>query len=203
MECARTHLGIDVSQRLMFINMLAITATSNAIASPYNHDDMVIVSPEQLALERERHRGAPSNSALITEEAGEDDALADSNEGFEENPYGCYGQTENPHVSNYNGFNEVSLYARSACPGNFAVPFLWVQTQLYRETYCIGSVCLNIEPWGLVDTRSVDYGYSVRANSRGTCIDSWYHGTSAHMMDGWDGKRYYAFTSNREYVSGC
>ena len=49
----------------------------------------------------------------------------------------------------------------------------------------------------------MDYGYSVRANSRGTCIDSWYHGTSAHMMDGWDGKRYYAFTSNRAYVSGC
>ena len=72
-----------------------------------------------------------------------------------------------------------------------------------RETHCIGSVCFNIEPWGPVDTRSVDYGYSVRANSRGTCIDSWYHGTSAHMMDGWDGKRYYAFTSNREYVSGC
>ncbi len=132
-----------------------------------------------------------------------DDTQAYSSGRFEGNPHGCYGLTEHPHKSNHSGFAEVSLHARSECPGNFVVPFLWVQTQLYRETHCVWSTCFGSEPWGNVDSRRKDDGYSVQANSRGTCLNSWYKGVSAHMMRDWEGRIYYSFTTNRAEVSTC
>ncbi len=194
---------IKLTLTTVLVSMLAVTATSNALASPYNHDDLVIVSPEKLTQLREQHRGAASNAAMATGASQGDDAQAYSSGGFVNNPYGCYGLTEYPHKSTDSGFDEVSLHARSECPGNFVVPFLWVQTQLYRETHCAWSTCFGSEPWGPVDTQSIDYGYSVQANSRGACLNSWYKGVSAHMMRGWDGNTYYSFTINRAEVSDC
>ena len=66
------------------------------------------------------------------------------------------------------------------------MPFLLVQTQLYEETHCIGSICLGVTAWGDPETVSDEDTYRVRAESHGPCVNGYYKASSAHQMKGPD-----------------
>ena len=78
-----------------------------------------------------------------------------------ENPWGCYGQTDYPHATDSEGPWVVNVHARTECPGKFRVPKLWVETQLYRETHCVFSICFGIEPRGEVASDTAYNAYLV------------------------------------------
>lgn len=104
------------------------------------------------------------------------------------NPYGCYGQTDQPHLSATPGY--VNVHARTRCAVN--VGYLEAYTELYRGRW-YGPQFLNSG-----DSRR-EFSYT-----SGDAVAPWhcagvgtytYEGDSAHeVTDG--ANRYYAYTYN-------
>jgi hypothetical protein len=104
------------------------------------------------------------------------------------NPYGCYGQTDQPHLSSTYGY--VNVHARTRCAVNVA--YAEAYTELYRGRW-YGPQFLNSG-----DSKR-EFSYT-----SGDAVAPWhcagvgtytYEGDSAHeITDG--ANRYYAYTSN-------
>ena len=192
----RTRLTTAVMLATLLIAMTA----SNALAAPTTYGDVTIVTPEELEKIRDKMLKQSTPKAGM---AGAAFGLPGKTI-IQNNPYGCYGQSHNPHATNrYN--QRVALgKADSACPSDQPnMPFLRVQTQLYKEHTCIGSICFGVMEWGpsvtVVDTNTK----FVRAESYGACLNGYYKTSSAHQMTGPNNKHYLAFTVKRAYVGNC
>jgi hypothetical protein len=129
--------------------------------------------------------GSNSSEILISESNanGENEVMQ-----IQSNPYGCYGQSNNPHHStHYPG--TINVTAFTSCSQN--VPEIYVETTLQRYTCFIFCWWGNAGPKG----SSVRYGRSyVETNSSTSCKSGTYRGVSYHYIIGWDGIRYEAYT---------
>lgn len=115
------------------------------------------------------------------------------------NPYGCFGQTDNPHKSSNTW--AANVHAKSECAVN--VPEIHVTTQLYKEscflTFCEWEVHGPVAPKWDVDRKLV------KVNSAGPppCENGKYKGTSSHSVIGANGIQYIAFTENIQIINNC
>ena len=113
------------------------------------------------------------------------------------NPYGCFGQTDNPHKSSNTW--AANVHAKSECAVN--VPEIHVETQLYKE---ICPIC----GFAVIGPLAPDWGVNeklLEVNSAGPspCENGKYKGTSSHSVIGANGIQYIAFTENIQIINNC
>ena len=119
---------------------------------------------------------------------------------FEPNPYGCIGQTDNPHRSTHTGGVTFNVIAWTEC--DVSLPEIYVNTQLYKRDcgwpWCGWSVYGDPNP-------KTDYDKQyLETNSAGApCVNGEYKGTSSHYIIGADGNFYSAITQNVQDVTNC
>lgn len=119
------------------------------------------------------------------------------------NPWGCIGQTDNPHRSTTRRVLAVNVHGRTECPGGQKMPEMTVLTRLYRATNCVGSICFGWTPWGPIGEKSRTDVSVVEATSAGPCVNGRYKGLSVHWMRGKDNKTYSGVTSKSNVVTNC
>jgi hypothetical protein len=114
------------------------------------------------------------------------------------NPYGCYGQTDDPHKSTHVPGN-VNVVARTEC--DWAnVPEIHVSTTLQYWK------CFIICWWSTIGSTGSTTDYfddDVTANSAANCISGThnYRGISYHYIIGSDGNRYEGWTANEKTLT--
>ncbi len=119
------------------------------------------------------------------------------------NPYGCYGKTDNPHVSGTTS-DQIAVKARTFCPNGPAMPTIGVDTILMKGSLCIGNTCLSWSPYSTLDTNEAHYVTSVRSRASGSpCEDGVYRGDSLHYIIDSEDDLYYAFTKNAQQITSC
>lgn len=112
----------------------------------------------------------------------------------ESNPYGCYGQSHDPHYSNE--YDQVHAKAWSVCGAQ--VQYIAVFSELYAVHW-----------WGgrtLVDSDSIERSYAWTTDNltlTGNCTggpQTW-RIESYHLFRGYDGVLYEAWTANQKEVA--
>lgn len=189
--------------------LLMSLATSDALAKPPEPEHPRPETEEQieaLFAQLEASLGlsgsaAGQSSTLLG--SGGSTAAGSLTASLQVNPWGCFGQTDNPHRSTTPGVLAVNVHARTECPGGQKMPEMTVLTRLYKATNCVGSVCFGWTPWGPIGQKSGTDVYKVEATSAGPCVNGRYKGLSVHWMRGKDNKTYSGVTSNTNVVSNC
>ena len=192
MRRTTTRLTIAV----LFATMLIAVTASNVLAGPHTFGNVTIVTPEELDRIRDQIARA-SGDVAFSGRVVEGKTIIQSNQ------WDCYGQTFDPHATNRREGRSAAVHARSECPNRLSVPFLLVQTQLYKETHCVGSICFGVMAWGDSETVSGEQVWRVEAESHGPCVNGYYKASSAHQMKGPDERWYLAFTVKRARIGNC
>ncbi len=175
---------------------MAVTA-SNALAAPKHFGDTTIVTIEELERMRDQIARASGNVSY-------NGRVVEGKSVIQSNEWDCFGQTFNPHATDdIPEGRSAAVHAKSECPDRLEVPFLRVQTQLYKETHCIGSICFGVIAWGDPETVSKENTWRVQAESHGPCVNGYYKASSAHQMRGPDQRWYISFTVKRARIGNC
>ncbi len=151
-------------------------------------------SPHKLPRPLQPQHGDPSQASLTKGGTSGGISPQDSLPG---NPWGCFGQSDNPHLSGHNpGY--VSAIGHTDC--TTAPPNSYTTANLFRQDYCIVALC----HWTLVgtDEQTDSFNAHTRAIPNHLCSDSsshLYEIDTYHQVD--DGTNiYYTYTgetSNR------
>lgn len=181
----------------VLLTMMLVSISASNVLSASGHDGVTIITIEQM--------NEAGSTSILRSYLGSSSSGASGASGIiiEENEWGCYGQTDNPHQTIHYDIKVVNVHARTKCDDD-RMPVLWVETQLYREYNCIFSVCFGIEPWG-AESEQYEYNeYEATTWSDGPCLDStYYKGISAHLMEDPDGREYGILTQKRAKVTTC
>ena len=144
----------------------------------------------------------------MTNTDSEDSAIlmpeGDDNAQVAPNPYGCYGQTDNPHASSTSGYTDIVVKARTVCPTGPDMPRIGVDLVLMKGSVCIGTACA-------VWTAYSNISYNERQNARrvggvaagAPCENGVYMGESFHYVLDSNNILYYGYTENKHRVTGC
>ena len=182
----------------------AIPALADGDSPPQNGSHADKVKDLMKRMRESVNETLPANAPLVPwpddhEGSGGTAATSFSTQ-FDPNPYGCIGQTDNPHKSTHTGGTTINVIARTKC--NVSVPEIYVNTQLYKRD-CGWPWC-GWSPYA-PDNPKTDYNKSLlQTNSAsGPCVNGEYKGTSSHYIIGADGNFYSAITQNAENVTTC
>jgi hypothetical protein len=103
-----------------------------------------------------------------------------------DNPYGCFGQSDNPHQSVHDP-TQVNAQARTEC--DYYMPYVKVTSQLHYQVWW---------GWDCKKTNSAtrDNAKWVETQVNSDCLNGWWRITSYHEALGPDELRYYGNTMN-------
>ena len=117
-----------------------------------------------------------------------------------QNPYGCYGRSDQPHISQHYP-DRVAAQGWTICP--IQLPYEHVEPWLYRQD-CFFFICWWTQVGYATNTNGFIYYGAVRAVPSYTCNGSsshLYKIVSYHEARDWAGKVYSAWTSNQSWVN--
>lgn len=156
---------------------------------------------ERLEELREDMAATDSNDrGVLMPDMDEDDAQADS---FP-NPYGCYGQTDNPHASRTAEYLEVVVKARTVCPNGPSMTRIGVDIVLMKGSICISDTCLIWTPYGTPSYNELENRTRVDGIAVGSpCENGDYKGESLHYIVDSEGNFYWRYTEKKNEVSNC
>jgi hypothetical protein len=142
---------------------------------------------------------APTQSTLGPKTSGGQPGAmsADSVTG---NPYGCYGRSDYPHISQHYP-DRVAAQGWTIC--SVQLPYEHVDSTLYRQD-CFFFVCWWTQVGYASNTNGFVYYGAVRAVPSYTCNGSsshLYEIDSYHEVHDWYGNVYYGFTYNQAWVN--
>ena len=141
---------------------------------------------------------------LGTSGGGNPDGSSDQQADGDVNPYGCYGQTDDPHASRTSGYTDIAVKARTVCPNGPVMDVIGVDIILMKGRICVFGQCLFWDPYSDISYYHKEDATGVDGVAAGApCENGMYKGESLHWMVDPVGDVYIIETDEKNEVTNC